>query len=217
MNSAEEPILNTIIYSDLFKFPLRIPELHRFLISPSPISKEHLEESLGKLCSQGLVEEKNGFCFLPGRNFIQERLSREEITKGKIRSVKNIVKLISYFPSVKMVGLTGDLSYGNGRRDSDVDLMIVTSIGRMWLTRLLTFFLLRILGRKMNGEKNSSVTKICVNVWCDENNLFIPENEQDVVLASDIVHLVPLINKENTYEKFISGNIWLKKYFSNWN
>ncbi len=218
MNNATGHILNTLIYGDIFKFPLKISELQKFLISPFPVSREDLEGSLKGLCAQNLVENKNGFCFLPGReNFIRERLNREAISKAKLNGAKRIIKFISFLPFVKMVGLTGDLSYGNGGPGSDVDLMIVTSTDRMWLTRMIIFSLLEILGLKMNDKKRVDGTRICVNVWCDENNLRITENEHDLVLASDVVHLIPLVNKESTYEKFISSNLWLKNYFPNWN
>lgn len=218
MDKTRGAVLDTITYSDFFEYPLKSPELKKFLISPFPVSGTELEESLKELCNKSLVEELDGFFFLPERKgFVRERLNREFISNEKLKRVKKFIGYLSYLPFVKLVGLTGDLSYGNARPRSDVDLMVVTSVGRMWLSRLLTFSLLEILGLKMKEKKNDVRTKVCINVWCDENNLEIPENERDLVLASDIIHIVPLINRENTYEKLISSNLWLKNYFPNWN
>jgi predicted nucleotidyltransferase len=217
MISPNDYILKTITYGDIFDFPLRASEVQRFLISPVKFSDEEVTANLNALCTKGVLEVEEDLYFLSNRRSIAlERRRRKTISEDKLRRVKPIIKLVSLLPSVKMVGLTGDLAYGNGHFGSDVDLMVVTSVGRMWLTRLIIFFTLRILGLKMADNRDPSVTKICINVWCDTDNLQIPENERDLVLASDITHLVPLSNKEGTYEKFISANLWLKDYFPNW-
>ena len=208
MNSVAQAVLNTITYGSLFDFPLRASELHKYLIFTTPVSFKATEETLGDLISQRLVEKEADVYFLPGRKTtVQERARREKISRDKIKDSEKIIKVISRIPWVKMVGLTGDLSYGNGTDTSDVDLMVITDVERMWLTRLITFSFLEIFGIKMKGGPYRAGTRICINVWCDESNLAIPESEHDLVLASDVSHLVPVVSKDGTYEKFIQSNL----------
>lgn len=217
MDSVEKGILATLNYSDIFDFPLRVEELNKYLISDLPISKESITGALKVLVYDRKIIEKGGYLFINGRDRIVElRSNRERDSAKKVAEIAWVIKLISHLPWIRMVAVTGDLAYGNGGKDSDVDLMVITSPNRMWLTRFLVFSFLEILGLKRRDAKREPRGKICINVWCDEENLSIFPEDYDLVIASDIVHTIPLVNKGLTYERFIQSNLWVKNYFSNW-
>ena len=46
MTSIEEAILRTVIYADIFNFPLTQTELHHYLIASDPVSLEQIEQTL---------------------------------------------------------------------------------------------------------------------------------------------------------------------------
>ena len=54
--------------------------------------------------------------------------------------------------------------------------------------------------------------EFCFNLWLDENYLEIPKKRQNLKNAIDLIMLKPLINKRNTYKKFILSNVWAKKF-----
>lgn len=215
MANASQSVYQTLVYADLFDFPLKVGEVYKYLIAQDSFSLPEVEGVILRLVREKQIGQKGELFFLLGKEgACKSRELAESITQKKLKSIELPLYLISLIPWVKFVGLTGDLACQNGRQASDVDLMIVTSMGRLWLTRLVVFLILELLGLKMKGEKRG--TKICVNVWCDEANLAVPEEEKDLVLASDLAHITPLVNKAGTYEKFIEVNLWLKKYLPNW-
>lgn len=218
MNKVESAILKTLIYSNLFDCPMKAEDLHKFLISGAAVSLPELNNNLKFLEETGQIEFDNGFYCLPSRcQLVQERRKREAVSAQKIKRLNFWVKVFSLLPWVKMVGITGALSYYDSGPFDDIDLMIVTSKSRMWLSRLIVFLFLKLLGRKRGESQSKTGNKICVNVWGDEDNLSVPLPERDLVVAHDVAHLIPLVNKNGTYQKFIQDNLWTKIFLPNWN
>lgn len=218
MNKIEAAILKTLIYSDLFDCPMKLEDLRKFLVSDVVVSLSELEEKLKFLKENAQIELENGFYCLPSRRQLaEEGRKREAVSTLKIKRLNKWARIISLFPWVKMVGITGALSYYNSDPGGDIDLMIVTSKGRMWLTRFFVFLFLKLSGRKRGESQSTTGNKICVNVWCDVDNLIVPQAERDLVVAQDVAHLIPVINKEGTYEKFVRANLWVKSFLANWN
>ena len=210
-------ILKTIHYADLFDYPLRLIEVRRYLISKSPVSPEDISAALQNLVEGGRIVQEEDLYFLPGRSqLVSTRWEREANTKVKIGRVTPAIRLIGFCPWVKLVGLTGALAVGNGDKKSDVDLLIVTSGGRLWLTRFLVFVFLNLTNLKRNDRQKDSSGKVCANLWLDEENLSVGESDRDLVVAHEIAQMKPLVNKNNMYEKFVTQNLWLKNFLPNW-
>lgn len=217
MNSISRAILKTLVYGDLFSCGLTLEGFHKFLISDVAVSLVDLTFDLDLLREKGQIDFEDGFYFLPsGRQSLSNQKEKRRVSEEKIKGITKWVRTLSFFPWIKMVGITGALSYYNSRVGDDVDLMIVTSKGRMWLTRFLVFTFLKMVGRK-RGEITSSIgNKICVNVFCDEDNFSVPEIERDLVVAYDLAHLIPVVDKGGTYAKLIQSNLWIKIFLANW-
>src|SRR3989338_8608730 len=168
-NQIEQAILKTLSYSDLFNYPLKFNDLYKFLISETPVSSLELNINLKLLVDTFRVETKEGFYFLFGRgSLVEPRQKLEEISQKKINHSRWLLKIISFLPWVRLVGITGSLSYYMSPYKDDIDLMVITSRDRMWLTRFLVFIFLKILGRKRDDKRPSSGGAFCVNLWCDE-------------------------------------------------
>lgn len=216
-DELEKSILRTLAYADLFYFPLKIQELSRFLITPAAADGEDLFRLTKQLTVEGKVGQSGGYYFLPGRSWLVKiRQEREVISGHKIKSVAGIIKILGAGSWVKLVAITGALSYYNSRLGDDVDVMIITKPGRLWLTRLVVFLVLKLLGRKENGRQRPGPNRLCINLWSDTENLAVPEDERDLVVASDTGHLLPMVNKDGTYEKFVEANLWIKSFLANW-
>jgi len=189
-------------YHDRFDYPLTRLDLVRWetgelVVDYRPIS----------------IQCRNGFYFIKGRQgIIKKRLLREKVSERKLAIAKRAVGIIGKVPTVKMVAITGSLAMKNTTPGADIDLMIITQKGTLWVTRLTVLIVLIILGVPIRrfGERWQK-DKLCLNIWLDESDL--EWQIKNIFTAHEIAQIVPLVNKNRTYEAFINGNRWIKDYW----
>lgn len=204
--SKEE--IASLVYHDIFEYPLTTAEVVRWVAGSKAPSVKNQAPG---------VSFKRGFYYLEGKEgFVLKRLMRKRISARKIEIAKKAARALSLIPSVKMVGMTGALAMENATDVSDIDLLIVTKKGTLWTTRLLVYFVLRIMnhGVRKPGDKNQK-DKLCLNIWLDENDLAWHPKRRNLYTAHEIAQTVPLVNKDKTHEKFIWKNEWTRDYWPN--
>ena len=144
------------------------------------------------------------------------RLQREKYSRSKLIIAKKAAKLISKIPTVLFVGITGSLAMMNSANESDIDLMIVTKKNSLWTTRVLVYALLLLASYELRKPKqDSEKNMLCINLWIDESDLVWSKNDRNIYTAHEIAQIVPIFNKNKTYEKFISLNKWILNYWPN--
>lgn len=207
-------VLKTVAYADIFNYPLDKIQLHQFLIEYK-IPYQTLQK---KTFKDQALDQKDGFYFLKGRqDLIALRKKREIVSNLKITQAKNKAKWLKLIPFIKMVGLTGSLSMNNAKETDDLDFLVVSKSGLVWLTRLLVVLWLDFLKwRRLPGKKYIK-NKICLNMFLDEKHLAIPGSEQNLFTAHEVAQLKPLWVKDNLYQKFVKQNLWVKQFLPNWN
>ncbi|HTK03530.1 MAG TPA: hypothetical protein VL401_02050 [Alphaproteobacteria bacterium] len=144
------------------------------------------------------------------------RLQREKYSLSKLKLAKKAAKILAKIPTIKFVGITGSLAMMNSNKDSDIDLMIITKTGTMWTTRLLVHCLLFTVHyplRRPNIKKQKDM--LCINLWLDENDLIWNKADRNIYTAHEIAQVVPLVNKNQTYEKFLWENKWILDFWPN--
>ena len=52
-------------------------------------------------------------------------------------------------------------------------------------------------------------------MFIDESVLKFPQERQDIYTAHEIVQMMPLFERENTHQRFITANRWIKEYMYN--
>ena len=198
--------LISIIYHDIFDYPLTIFELIKW----------NAGNKVKLLKNQDVrVVGKRGYLFIKDREgLILKRFMRKRISARKMAIAKRAAKILSFIPTTKMVAVTGALAMENANEEADIDLMIITSKGTLWTTRLFTLLLLGVLRipKRKYGDRNQK-NKLCLNIWLDESNL--TWGKRNIFTAHEIAQVKPLVNKEKTYEKFISKNKWIANYWPN--
>ncbi len=206
--SEKHPISSSeklsIKYHNIFDYPLTKEELHKWRASLQNFKTNNL-----------LLEYKNDFYFLKGREIIvKKRKQREKYSGKKLKIAKKAAKLLEKISLVKFIGITGALAMNNAGVHSDIDLMIITKCGKLWTTRLFVYLLLKITGYKLRSPhlKNEK-DKLCINMWLDENDLIWNKKDRNIYTAHEIAQIVPLIDKKNTFEKFLSKNKWVLNYW----
>lgn len=215
----EKAILKTLVYADVFDYPLTSREVYKFLISDKPSRFVSVQKTLARISTDRKTlsaDEKRYFYFLAGREELATlRKKRKKTSKKKLESARKIAGLLKIIPPIKLVGVTGRLAMENSDKADDIDFLVVTSTNRLWLTRLLTVFLLELLGKRRRPYETKVTDKICVNMLLDEQYLSLPAKERDLYTAHEIVQMRPLWDKDGTYEKFLKANEWVREYLPN--
>jgi len=194
----------SVIYHNIFDYPLMKNELSMWKCG---------KNIKGKI----KIIHKDNFYFLKGREvIIKKRKENEKYSKGKLKLARKAAKLISKIPTTKFVGITGALAMRNASRDSDIDLMIVTTNNTLWTSRLLVYGLLLISGFKLRvpNSKNEK-NRLCLNMWMDESDLVWKNKDRNIYTAHEIAQIVPIVNKNKTYEKLLWKNKWILDFWPN--
>lgn len=213
----KQAILKTLIYADLFEYPLTKEELWRRLIwqDKSFPLKQKFRTALSELVKTGKVKKTGGLWFLPEKKkIVGLRLSRDKFSKAKLRKAEKISRLLRVIPLVKLVAVTGSTASKNARKSDDVDFLVVAKSGWLWTTRFLTIVLLSLLKLRRRPNDKKFVDKICLNMFLDEDHLGDFSNK-DLFVAYEILQLKLLWQRGNIYQKFLSVNSWVKNFLPN--
>lgn len=193
-----ESINRTIKYAQKYGGSLNEEQLFERLISNKIYKKEKVFSLIKKILrpagGQGISLDREAF-------------------KKEQKAKELAVEISKKFKDILFLGITGSVAGGNPKKNSDIDLMIITKVNRLWLNRLkLRWFIKsnKLPHRKYGVKENED--EFCFNLWLDEESLKIRKEKQNLKNAVDLVLIKPLINKDKTYEKFILANDWAKKW-----
>ena len=196
----------TIFYHSLFSFPLRVKEIKRW--QPGKGIKFGFKKAI-------LISSSRGFYFIKGEEKqVGERLKREEFSENKIKIAKKYSEVLKFLPFIKFIGITGSLAMGNADFYSDIDLLIITKKRTLWTTRLLVLLFLKFKKISVRRSFDKEVKdKLCLNMWLDEEDL--EWHNRNLFSAHEIAQIVPIFNREKTYERFIFLNSWIFDFWPN--
>lgn len=210
-----QSIPRTLAYADVFDFPLTAREVWQYLITDKKIGLEEIKDELER--PNNLFSTNGEYFFLKSRQMIVKvRKKRGRWSREKFKIAKRVANWLRLIPTIKMVGITGALAMNNSDKDDDIDFLIVTAKNRLWLTRLLTVFLVGLAAKRRRPGDQDFCDKICLNMFLDEDHLEVPKKEQDLFSAHEVLQLKPIWDKKGIYDKFVSQNQWVKKFLANW-
>lgn len=195
--SIQKAILETLAYSDVFDHPLTFDELHRYLTKPAP--RADLAACLNDM---SLVHTEGGFYFLAHRQVIVNiRRTREQKSQPAFQRAMQYGRILGALPFVRMAALTGSLAMLNLSQHVDMDFMLITRSGRLWLARALAVTFGRVM--RLFGDR------ICVNLLVSESAL--EWQTRDLYSAREICQMIPISGLE-TYQHFRSVNTWTASF-----
>ncbi|MBK7856788.1 MAG: nucleotidyltransferase domain-containing protein [Bacteroidetes bacterium] len=204
LNFNESVVVKTLLYFNIFYHPLTAEEIEKYC--STPLSFTQLKDLLDSLFKKGLIFKvgkayslKDDLTLIHKRNIDAERAERI-MPKARLFS-----RIISWFPFVKGVFISGSLSKGVLKEDGDIDYFIVTSGNRLWICRSLLILFKKVF--LFNSHKY-----FCLNYFVDENNLTI--QEKNIFTAIEIESLIPLYNF-NCFLSFKQENKWTKNFLPN--
>jgi predicted nucleotidyltransferase len=212
MNAARQPvsfveeekhILRTLLYFDIFNYPINEKEIIRFSRSPFDFS---ISQILENLSAQRIIFKFQNFYSLHDEpKLVLRRLKGNELAEKKIKTANRFSRLIASFPFVRAVMLSGSISKGYMDEESDIDYFIITEANRLWFVRTALALFRRIF--LFNSHRN-----LCTNYFIDCENLEIVE--KNIFTAIELCTLKSMFGKSEI-KKFQSCNEWTLSYLPN--
>jgi len=201
----EHAILQAVAYADVFDYPLSFEEVHRYLVAcDAPPEATQAVLGNGRLVPKRL-SRCQGYVTLPGHEAIVElRRAREQIAARLWERAVTYGHVIAQLPFVRMVAVTGALAMNNVEADADLDYLIVTALGRLWVCRALVVLLVRLAARR--GDV------ICPNYFLSEQALNL--QERNLFTAHEMTQMVPLAGM-SVYERMRQMNRWTEGFLPN--
>ena len=119
------------------------------------------------------------------------------------------ISKLSKIPGIEMIAIVNSLSMYATHEDSDIDLFIVTRPGMIWFVR---FFATLTLSMHWVWRRDRDIAgNLCLSffITTDAMDLSDIAIENDIYLYYWIYYMQPIIDKNETYEMFLSANSWV--------
>ena len=198
-------IIRTLAYYDIFSYPLTAEEIYHNL-STNHTNLAEINTELQLLTEKQIVFHQGNFFQLKNDNeHINRRNSGNQLAVKRLKTARRVTWLISRFPFIRGILLSGSISKGFMEEDSDIDYFVITHPNRVWFTRLMLMLFKKVF--LLNSRKI-----FCINYFVDSENLEI--QEKNIFTATEIVTLLPTFGKD-IYDKFYEKNFWIREYYPN--
>lgn len=223
LSDFEKKILKTVIYFDLFNYPMTDWEIWKWLWNDDLdqiINYEFFDVRKALWESEYLKEKldfKSNFYFLKGRNnLVRERLDKYVYAWQKFRKIKRLVKILKLIPFIKLIAVCNDLAYFNAPVESDLDFFIIAQKKRIWATRFFAVLIIKLLNLRPTIKNKKD--KVCLSIFVSEENLnleYLKITKADIHFTYWLECLVPLYDAGGYYQKLRQSNGWIFKNLPN--
>jgi hypothetical protein len=203
--NIRKDILATLAYFNMFDYPLKKNEIFLFLGHNN--NYPAFELALTNLLKDSVVYKMADFYSLQNDFKLAIRRFRgNEKAISMLKKAEKAAAIISAFPYVKGVAVSGSLSKYFADEKSDIDFFIITRTNRLWIARtfLHIFKKLTFLVRKQGH--------FCMNYFIDEIDLSIAE--KNIYTAMEVATVLPL-RDNNTFDRFFKENSWVNIFVPN--
>jgi hypothetical protein len=194
-----------VAYADVFEYPLRAAEVHRYLHGVSA-TLEMTAEALASASAPGnALRCRDGYYTLVGREALVEVRERRAARASELwPAALEYGRLIAGLPFVRMVAITGSLAWDNVERGADIDYLIVTEPDRLWVCRWLVAALRRVALR--DG------VSLCPNYMVSKRALVLAE--RNLYAAYELARMVPIAGL-GMHRRLRQANPWALTYLPN--
>lgn len=199
-------ILRTVAYFDLFDYPVTAAQIYSFLQRNS-VTADEVACSASALTAEGTLKQEQELFFLPGADqaITVRRRAGEKHARRMFITARNIASVMKRIPFIRGVFLTGSLSKDVADAASDIDFMIVTVPGRLWIVRSMLTLIRKIF---LLGNRKY----FCTNYYVTESGF--PIRRRNMYTAIETVTVKPVWNSE-AYTRFLQQNEWTKEFLPN--
>src|SRR5260370_38541268 len=205
VGALRRAVLSTLIYADLFDYPMTDSEIQRYLIGEAATTPRVTALLDGDAGLRRHVDRTGDWVHLAGRSHLAKvRRERASVSAGLWPIARHYGARIARLPFVRLVGVTGALAMNNAAVDDDIDLFILVQPGRLWLCRLLILAVVRLAARRG--------TELCPNFLISTDHLQL--SERNLFTAHEVSQMVPL-TRTPWYDAFLDANGWVRDFLPN--
>jgi hypothetical protein len=198
-------VMLAVAYGDLFDYAMRVEEVQRYLVgvrADIATVKQLLWEETSQ--TKRLSQQGDLVCLAGREGLFEVRKERKAIAEKHWRAAGAYGRILAGVPFVRMVAVTGSLAVDNLEAGGDIDYLVVTAPGRLWLCRALAILVVRWAAQR--GEH------LCPNYFLSQNRL--ASSSKDFYNAHELAQMVPLNNVE-LYARMRTSNPWTQWYLPN--
>lgn len=205
MNQLKQEIVKTILYFDIFSFPLKEEEIFRFCQVPT--RRPNIRETLMELVTEGSLQISGEFYSVrESARLAALRQKKFQLSTELMLKAHRNAAFISQFPFVRGVAISGSLSKYAADEAADIDFFIITAADRLWICRsFLHIFkkLTFLIGRQHD---------FCMNYFLDQEELEL--KDKNLYTAFESISIIPVYGKAS-FRAFFTENSWAAKFFPN--
>lgn len=193
-------VKKTYAYGQIFGYQRSLPELYFWLLGSKKVPLTIFKKKLGKK-----------------KEIFKKKKKINPFSAEKEKMAKIFLEPVFRLPFIYFVGLTGSVSANNAKNDDDIDIFIITSPHTLWVARPVILLYLELIKKRRKRSTNIYNQKdlICSNLWIDASNLTLPKNKRNLYTAHEVLQVLPIYDKNDTYYRFVQSNLWVKKYLAN--
>ena len=206
MPNLKNDIINTLIYFDIFNYPLKKEEIFFFI--GQRCSENNIDSALQLLVEEGKIFKLGDFFSLQNDACLAERR-----LQGNYRAIKQLKiagrlsRMLFHFPYVRGVGISGSLSKNFADEKSDIDFFIVTAPNRLWIARSIMHVFKKFT--YLFGKQNW----FCMNYYVDRTGLEIIE--KNIYTATEVATLLPFEGMF-VFHDLYAANHWVQSFLPNY-
>src|SRR3990167_257371 len=166
----QKEILRVFEYFYFFSYPINFKTIKKYL--GVKINDKRLKKEVNRLVKLKKITFKRNLYTLGEYNKGKLEITQKKLNNFRFRSY---LKLISMFPQIKLVGLSGSAAMNNAKPTDDIDLFIISSTNRIWIARLVCLVIASFIGIKRSRIEKDASNKVCLNLFFDEKNIKTPD------------------------------------------
>lgn len=233
----EQSIHRTATWFSIFETPVTVFELWKWMLEPDrPYSLEETHAALEGSWLRERLAEAGGLWVLrpakiptPGVGILRGAPATESQPRGlalerrerfldatrKFKKLCRAMRYVSLVPGVTAVGAGNTLAWWNTRPDSDIDLLVVTRPGMLWIARLLVVTPFALLGKRPGA---AAVDPFCFSFFVSEDAIGFSSlrlDGNDPYFAYWTRSLVPVIDRGGIFDRIAVENGWVRGALKN--
>lgn len=142
---------------------------------------------------------------LRGREALAERRASQMARAGQLwPAARRYGRTIAHLPYVRMVAVTGALAMNNTKHGDDIDFLVVTAPGRVWLARAAVILVVRL--SRIRG------VHLCPNYILADTAL--TQERRNLFVAHELAQMRPVAGQA-LYWQMRAANAWANEYLPN--
>ncbi|MFN8497671.1 MAG: glycosyltransferase family 1 protein [Anaerolineae bacterium] len=195
-------ILKTLLYADIFDFPLNEAEIAHYLIGEATTAEAVHAALVGDAWLAERIASRDGFYCLTGREgIVARRRARDQAAAALWPTARRWGNVLGSLPFVRSVIVTGALAAGAPTPGDDIDYLLVTAPGRLWLARALTTTVVRVAALRRQ--------RLCPNYLLAETRLSL--DERNLFTARELAQMTPVYGRR-VHQQMRDANSWADAY-----